>query len=279
MKTKGIIFAFLLTAPGALFGQIKISFPTPEIRVDTIKPLTGYDVTFMRPARIMNKLTIKGNHLPPTFYFHIVDSAGYNRFGVTKNGMVISGTHHSQQVNVDGLALIGRGNALMGADAFAIGKGVKNLADTTMAIGYYYTVPQENNNMTIIGYGGNRIEMDADSGLFVGNWKFNNDYSVAEQYTGQRWIDGKKIYQKTFVGAGSSIDAVFPHNISNLQHIIDIKGCVSASGAYACVGHSSGVGVFQVLADSANVFTSGQLDGSSEFEYMHVSLFYTCTDR
>jgi hypothetical protein len=40
-----------------------------------------------------------------------------------------------------------------------------------MALGYYYTVPETKHNMTIIGYGNNRIEMAADSGRFVGNWK------------------------------------------------------------------------------------------------------------
>ena len=154
----------------SIFGQ-SISFPTPELRVDTIKPLQSDVVTFMRPTTMSNKLLIKGNRIPPTFYFQIVDSLQYNRFGVTKNGMVISGTHHDPQVNLDGLFMYGRGNALKGADAAVAGKGVFNLADTTMAFGYYYTVPSNKNNNVIIGYGDNRIEMDADSGRFVGNWK------------------------------------------------------------------------------------------------------------
>jgi hypothetical protein len=172
---KKILFITALFAASLFWAEASaqsISFPAPELRTDTVKPLNSDGVTFVRPTAIINKLVIRGNRVPPTFYFHIVDSLGYNRFGVTKNGMLISGTHHNPTTSVDGLVMMGRGNTLFGADAVAIGKQVVNQADTTMALGYYYTVPETKHNMTIIGYGSNRIEMAADSGRFVGYWKF-----------------------------------------------------------------------------------------------------------
>lgn len=49
-------------------------------------------------------------------------------------------------------------------------------------------------------------------------------YKKEEQFTGEYWINGKKIYQKVLVISQSSISsstAVLSHNIANVDHIID----------------------------------------------------------
>lgn len=175
---KRFIYTILLVCTGIVSGQeYKFSFPSPEIRVDTLKPLSAYRLSVIKPLDVTGSLTIKGTRAPSMFMLECVDSLNHHRFAITKNGYLVSGTHHNPTTNIDALAMMGRGNTVLGADAMAIGKQVVNEADTTMALGYYYTVPEGKHNMTIIGYGGNRIEMAADSGRFVGNWKLGGSGS------------------------------------------------------------------------------------------------------
>ena len=56
-------------------------------------------------------------------------------------------------------------------------------------------------------------------------------YSTSEQDTGKRWIDGKKIYQKT-VNFGALPNATAKrtaHGISNIDKVISIQGFASDS--------------------------------------------------
>jgi len=56
-------------------------------------------------------------------------------------------------------------------------------------------------------------------------------YSTDETFTGMYWIDGKKIYRKV-VDCGTLPNAAqknVPHNISNLDQVITIKG-IATSG-------------------------------------------------
>lgn len=53
------------------------------------------------------------------------------------------------------------------------------------------------------------------------------NYSTEEQYTGKHWIDGKKIYQKTFVGSIPNANTIYTQDFdcSNVDIVIDtIKG-------------------------------------------------------
>lgn len=53
------------------------------------------------------------------------------------------------------------------------------------------------------------------------------DYSLEEQDTGLKWIDGKKIYQKTVdCGTGPSAKSIksVPHNISGISTIVSMDG-------------------------------------------------------
>lgn len=67
------------------------------------------------------------------------------------------------------------------------------------------------------------LECDCGGGTGTGG---GIDYSLEEQYTGKKWINGKKIYQKTFefpdMLPPRHID--LPHGIENLDKIIDMAG-------------------------------------------------------
>jgi len=56
-------------------------------------------------------------------------------------------------------------------------------------------------------------------------WEEVNDYSTTEIDTGKKWIDGKKIYRKVFVGTTGSGGnwSSFPLNITNLNEITDMR--------------------------------------------------------
>lgn len=109
------------------------------------------------------------------------------------------------------------------------------------------------------------------------------NYSAAEQDTGIRWIDGKKIYQKT-VDIGQipqgGLKAV-AHGISNIARTVDF--CASVFGDTG-VGFSTSFlwpnspnAQFGMYVDLAyiNVSTGTARDPASAI----VTLFYTCTDR
>lgn len=58
-------------------------------------------------------------------------------------------------------------------------------------------------------------------------------YSTTEQNTGQKWVDGKDIYQKTIYYAGGTSGGTYtiPHNILNLGDVIKCEGfCGDANG-------------------------------------------------
>lgn len=58
-------------------------------------------------------------------------------------------------------------------------------------------------------------------------------YSTSETYTGERWIDGSKIYRKVFnIGTVTSDSYDVAHNISNLSLIIGIYGITALEKIY-----------------------------------------------
>lgn len=70
-------------------------------------------------------------------------------------------------------------------------------------------------------------------------------YSTTEQWTGEYWIDGKKIYQKTVTWSNLSAGSISKaHNISNIDSIVDYKIFAKNSGGelftFPCVYYGSG---------------------------------------
>lgn len=70
-------------------------------------------------------------------------------------------------------------------------------------------------------------------------------YSTSEQWTGEYWIDGKKIYQKTVTWSNLSAGSISKaHNISDIDSIVDYKIFAKNSGGelftFPCVYYGSG---------------------------------------
>ena len=102
-----------------------------------------------------------------------------------------------------------------------------------------------------------KINSESTAGSFIyGSWQRILDninykdltaftYSTAEQWTGEYWIDGKKIYQKTVTWSNLSTGSISKaHNISNIDSIVDYKIFAKNSGGelftFPCVYYGSG---------------------------------------
>ena len=102
-----------------------------------------------------------------------------------------------------------------------------------------------------------RVSSGAAGGSFTyGSWQRIIDttnykdltaftYSTSEQWTGEYWIDGKKIYQKTVTWSNLSAGSISKaHNISNIDSIVDYKIFAKNSGGelftFPCVYYGSG---------------------------------------
>ena len=107
-----------------------------------------------------------------------------------------------------------------------------------------------------------------------------NKYTTAEQDTGQKWIDGKTIYQKTFVmgGLGRATTIKKPHNISNLDLVIRIQGIAKENsiGATINLPHAADQQPYTVTvyADNTNVNIQTYADQSG-YAQSYVTLWYT----
>jgi hypothetical protein len=82
------------------------------------------------------KITVQAHNSDPSFLYDAYTFNGYQRFGVTKNGTLISGRRMPAFINVDALAVIGDRNTMLATDGFAFGKDVIVNGDTSAGIGY-----------------------------------------------------------------------------------------------------------------------------------------------
>ena len=104
-------------------------------------------------------------------------------------------------------------------------------------------------------------------------------YSTTEQDTGQKWINGKTIYQKTFImgGLGLATTIKKPHNISNLDLVIRIQGIAKENsiGATINLPHAADQQPYTVTvyADNTNVNIQTYADQSG-YTQSYVTLWY-----
>lgn len=64
-------------------------------------------------------------------------------------------------------------------------------------------------------------------------WRYitlNRKYSTSEQSTGETWVDGKTIYQKTIKITSLNSNRTYTHGISSFGELIDIRGTGYWSG-------------------------------------------------
>ena len=72
---------------------------------------------------------------------------------------------------------------------------------------------------------------DADGEVIYPQTISDMDYSTSEQDTGCKWIDGKKIYKKTFSFTLVNAEATtVNHGISNFGLLVKFEGAVVQSG-------------------------------------------------
>ena len=108
----------------------------------------------------------------------------------------------------------------------------------------------------------------------------DNKYSTDEINTGKKWINGKTIFQKTFVmgGLGRATTIKKPHNISNLDLVIRIQGIAKENsiGATINLPHAADQQPYTVTvyADNTNVNIQTYADQSG-YAQSYVTLWYT----
>jgi hypothetical protein len=108
----------------------------------------------------------------------------------------------------------------------------------------------------------------------------DNKYSTDEINTGKKWINGKTIFQKTFVMGGLGVATTIkkPHNISNLDMVIRIQGIAKENsiGATINLPHAADQQPYTVTvyADNTNVNIQTYADQSG-YAQSYVTLWYT----
>lgn len=108
----------------------------------------------------------------------------------------------------------------------------------------------------------------------------DNKYSTDEINTGKKWINGKTIFQKTFVMGGLGVATTIkkPHNISNLDMVIRIQGIAKENsiGATINLPHAADQQPYTVTvyADNTNVNIQTYADQSG-YTQSYVTLWYT----
>ena len=108
----------------------------------------------------------------------------------------------------------------------------------------------------------------------------DNKYSTDEINTGKKWINGKTIFQKSFVmgGLGRATTIKKPHNISNLDLVIRIQGIAKENSVGATINlpHAADQQPYTVTvyADNTNVNIQTYADQSG-YTQSYVTLWYT----
>ena len=108
----------------------------------------------------------------------------------------------------------------------------------------------------------------------------DNKYSTDEINTGKKWINGKTIFQKTFVmgGLGRATTIKKPHNISNLDLVVRIQGIAKENSVGATINlpHAADQQPYTVTvyADNTNVNIQTYADQSG-YTQSYVTLWYT----
>ena len=108
-------------------------------------------------------------------------------------------------------------------------------------------------------------------------------YSDEEQWTGQFWIDGKKVYQKTIAlpALRNNASTTFPHNIPELEFVVDASiVCKTDQNQFIFVPSASAES-YQVGAHvyQQSVLVKTYRSGVYQLYSCFATIKYTCTDR
>jgi len=111
------------------------------------------------------------------------------------------------------------------------------------------------------------------------------DYSFEEKFTGQKWVDGKKIYKKTIhmeTLPNNKGNILYPHGISNIESIVESKIFMNeiSTDSFMPMNYIYGSNAnFKCSASvtKAGISVSNNFDGSGYIGY--ATIYYTCTDK
>lgn len=111
----------------------------------------------------------------------------------------------------------------------------------------------------------------AQIGKAIADFSAAVDYSTTEQTTGQKWIDGKDIYFKTY-NAGAlpaSGNVTITHNISNFGHVVNVETVGVSNDGYSLANG----GLVMSYADTTTLVFHVTFDASGYNGY--VTVYYT----
>lgn len=97
------------------------------------------------------------------------------------------------------------------------------------------------------------------------------DYSTTEQVTGQKWIDGKPIYQKTFNLTFITNQLDVDLTALSVESVVKIDGGVyNLSGSFVPFGYESAVSAYTSTASNIhinNIYSSDRTNGYVTIQY------------
>ena len=107
-------------------------------------------------------------------------------------------------------------------------------------------------------------------------------YSTSEQDTGMIWIDGKKIYSKTWddLAGPTNVAAAWNHEISNLGDVVKVEGlvCGASVSARKVPGFADNNGVYRpmwVYVGATQITWATNTTDWSGSDESHITVFYT----
>ena len=105
-------------------------------------------------------------------------------------------------------------------------------------------------------------------------------YSTSYKFTGEYWVDGRKIYCKTIsIGAVSSADKIIKHNISSFDKLIKLEGFLyNSANEYITLPRPTNAtshGRIEVIVSNENIKI--QVGNDNVFAGGYITLYYTKT--
>ena len=121
---------------------------------------------------------------------------------------------------------------------------------------------------------------DADGEVIYPQTISDMDYSTSEQDTGCKWIDGKKIYKKTFTGtynsAANTTTNIF--TFSGVSDLVDAKGWIADLDAKVAFGTAHRAGTSLILDSAAFLVDTNVIVRSfNNTEYTGNNMSYAVT--
>lgn len=109
-------------------------------------------------------------------------------------------------------------------------------------------------------------------------------YSFEEQWTGKYWVDGKKIYQRTFDFGGlpNVTEKKLPIYVPSLNTVVDMKGAAQSSSRYIVLPHvgvATPIALYVGYSATESYISVTSKQNVSNYTQCFITLYYTCTDR